>query len=77
MFPLVAEVRVLQRHVEAALAHQRDRRLKVVAILARDADLLVLDRGLDIELGILDEPLDLLAELGVDALPQRNHLPGM
>src|SRR4029453_16462287 len=71
---LVAEVRVLERHVEAALAHQRDRGLELVAALARDAHLPVLDRGLDLELRILDQPLDLLAELRVDALPQRHRL---
>src|SRR6185295_9926202 len=39
-----------------------------------DPYLLVLDRGLDLELRVLHEALDLLAELGVDALPQRNGL---
>src|SRR5882724_4938092 len=65
---LVPEVHILQRLIDFHPTHQGDRFLEVVALLARDPQLVALDRGLDLEFRILDRLHDLLGELLVDAL---------
>ena len=59
----VAEVIELQRHVKCLGAQGRDGLLQVVTLLAGDTNLLALDGGLDLELGVLDVRHDLLGQL--------------
>src|SRR3954470_21806081 len=65
---LVPEVHVLQRLLDLEAPDERDRFLQVVALFAADAELVALDRGLDLQLRVLDRLHDLLGELLVDAL---------
>src|SRR5579859_3599005 len=51
---LVTKIDILQRQVDVDLLHQRDRLLQIVALLARDAQLVALDRDLDLHLAVLD-----------------------
>src|SRR5580765_4435590 len=61
-------VRELQREAVVPPAKQRHDRLEVVLVPAGDAHLVRLDRGLDLELGVLDRPDDGLGLLRRDAL---------
>src|SRR5690606_10808163 len=69
----VAEVVELQRQLELGALEQRDRGLQVVALLAVDAQLVAVDLAVDLELGVLQRRLDLLGELALDALLDRNE----
>src|SRR5439155_3917720 len=72
LLPVVGEL-----HVDAevgVLQHAHDG-LQVVLVLARDADLVPLDGGLDLELAALDDLHDLAGLLRGDALLQRDGLP--
>src|SRR5438876_4279393 len=53
-------VRELQRHPQILRLDEGDDGLEIVAVLARYAQLILLDGGLDAYLGILDEAYDLL-----------------
>ena len=70
----VAEIHILQRLLELQPAYQRDRLLQIVALLARDPELVALDRSLHLELAVLDRADDALAEFLIDALAQRHGL---
>src|SRR5207249_602196 len=59
---------------EVALLQEPDHLLEVVAVLARDADLVLLDRGLHLELRVLDEADDLPRLLDRDPLLERDLL---
>src|SRR5205085_12680969 len=72
--PSAAVVRELDGDSQFALAHERDHLLQVVLVLARHPHLLVLDRRLDPQLGVLDEAHDLLGLLHRDALLQPDAL---
>src|SRR5438128_7225019 len=63
-----AVVRELERDPEVFGLQQGDDGLQVVAVLACDADLLLLDRGLHPNLAVLDEPDDLPGLLRGDAV---------
>src|SRR2546422_6285416 len=67
-------VRELDRDAEVALLQEPDHLLEVVAVLARDADLVLLDRGLHLELRVLDEADDLPRLLDRDPLLERDLL---
>src|SRR5579871_2634585 len=71
---LVAEIDVLQGLLDFEAADMRNRRLEIVALLARDAQLVALNRGLDLELAILDLAHDALGQILADALAQRHGL---
>src|SRR5215831_7680100 len=64
-------------HVDAeiALAQQLDNRLQHIAVLARHAHEVALDRGLHLQLAVLDLLDDLARLLRSDALLQRDLLP--
>src|SRR5258708_37047005 len=64
----VAEIHVLQGVGDLEALDVGDRGLQVVAFLAADAQLVALDRGLDLELRALDLLDDRARQLGVDAL---------
>src|SRR5215831_16104631 len=70
---LVPEVDELDGEVGDRLAHELDRRLQVVPLRARDAHRVALDRGGDLELGVLDQLRDLLAALDRDAVLDRER----
>src|SRR5438477_11509580 len=70
--PVVVE---LEGDPEILLAEHRDHRLQVVATLGGHADLVLLDRGLHLELRVLDHPDDLPGLLHRDPLLQRDLLP--
>src|SRR3989338_1223954 len=70
--PVVGE---LQRDPEVFLLEERDDPLQIVAVLARDAHVVLLDRGLHLDLRVLDEPHDLLGLLDRNALLERDLLP--
>ena len=64
----VPEVAELEGDVEVLLLQGGDDRLQVVALLARDADLVALGLGLDaLEAEVLDRLVDLLGVVGRDA----------
>ena len=63
----VPEVGERERQVGDFLADQRHRRLQVVALGAGDAHRVALDRGLHLQLALLDQRLDLLRGVAVDA----------
>src|SRR5437868_9818061 len=65
---LVAEVIKRQGHVRHVFLDQCHGRLQVVALGAGDAHRVALDRGLHLELAVLDQALDLLRGLGLDAV---------
>src|SRR6266496_2662110 len=67
-------VRELERDAKVLRFYEGDDGLEVVAVLARDAHLLLLDRGLDPDLRVLDEADDLLGLLHGDAVLQRHAL---
>src|SRR5262245_17495275 len=67
-------VRELERDAEVLLFQHRDDLLKIVAVLARDAHLIFLDRGLHANLAVLDEAHDLLGALDRDPLLERDLL---
>src|SRR3990167_8432737 len=69
-----AVVRELERDPEVLRLRERDDGLEVVTVLARDPHLLLLDRGLDADLGVLDEAHDLLGLLHGDAVLERDAL---
>jgi hypothetical protein len=54
--------------VGQVLLQQRDRGLQVVALGAGDAHAVALDGGLHLQLALLDDALDLLGRVAVDAL---------
>src|SRR5262245_26072957 len=70
----VAVVCELERDAEVALLEQADDFLEIVAALAGDADLILLDAGLDLQLGVLDEPHDLAGLFDGNALLQTDAL---
>src|SRR5258706_2655867 len=70
----VASIGELQRDAQVALTQERHHLLQVVEALAGHADLVLLDRGLDLELGVLDEPHDLARLVDGDALLQGDRL---
>jgi hypothetical protein len=74
LIPSVPEIDVLQRQLVLLLAQQRDGLLQVIALLAADAHAVAHDRGLHLELALLDRLDDLLRERGVEALAQRDAL---
>src|SRR5690606_27570975 len=59
----VAEVLELQRLFEVALLQQRHHFLQVIALFAIDAQLVAVDLGIDLDLGLLDPGGDLLGQL--------------
>src|SRR6267142_814691 len=67
-------VRELDRDSEVLVPQQRDDFLEVVAVLARDADLVGLDRRLHLDLRVLDDPDDLLGLLDRNPLLERDLL---
>src|SRR5574341_466782 len=69
-----AIVRELERDAEVLLAEHGDDLLQVVPVLARDAHLVLLDGGLDLELGVLDHADDLSRLLDRDPLLERDLL---
>src|SRR3989442_8446054 len=69
-----AVVRELDRDAEVALLQEPDHLLEVVTVLAGDADLVLLDRGLHLELRVLDEADDLPRLLDRDPLLERDLL---
>src|SRR5690606_18481328 len=71
----VTEIVELQRKLELLAAQQRHRGLQVVALLAVDAQLVAIDLGVDLELGVLELALDLLGQFALDALAHRHLLP--
>src|SRR3546814_19773332 len=71
---LVPEVYVLQGLLDLQVLDQRDGRLKVVALLAGDAQFVALDSRLDLQLAALDPLGNLLGDLLVDALFERADL---
>src|SRR5260221_9061240 len=73
---LVAKIVELQRHVEFRLAQERDGVLKVVAFLARDANLSPLDLRLHLELRILEQARHLFSGVGIDSMPEHHVLLG-
>src|SRR5258705_6268902 len=72
---VAAVVRELERDAEILVPHQRDDLLQVVPVLPGDADLVLLDGRLHLDLRILDEPDDLPGALDRDPLLQRDLLP--
>src|SRR2546421_5468037 len=64
----------LERDPEVLVAQEGDDLLQVVARLADDADLVLVDRGLDLDLRVLDQPHDLLRLLDGNALLERDLL---
>src|SRR5712692_6062385 len=70
--PVVVE---LEGDPEILLAEHRDHGLQAVATLGGHADLVLLDRGLHLELRILDQPDDLPSLRERDPLLQRDLLP--
>src|SRR5687768_12781842 len=71
--PVVGELHV---DAEVAALQHLDDGLQVVPVLARDADLLPLDRGLDLELAVLDDLHDLPRLLRGDALRSEERRVG-
>src|SRR5882724_10105644 len=67
-------VRELDRDSEVLVPQQRDDLLEVVAVLARDADLVGLDRRLHLDLRVLGDPDDLLGLLDRNPLLERDLL---
>ena len=67
-------VRELERDAEVLVLQHRDDLLQIVAVLAGDAYLVFLDRGLHPDLAVLDEAHDLLGALDRDALLERDLL---
>jgi hypothetical protein len=65
---------MLQRLLDLEAAHQRDRGLQIVALLAGDAQLAALHRGLHLELAVLDLAHQPPRQVGVDALLERDRL---
>src|SRR5215469_6410584 len=65
---LIAEIQILQRLRDLEAAHELDRSLQIVALLAGDAQFVALDRGLHLEFRILDRAHDALGGFGADAL---------
>src|SRR6185369_11594199 len=63
----VAEVGEAQREIGDLLAQQGDRALQVVALAAAHAHGVALDAGLHLHLAVLDDLLDLLGRVAVDA----------
>src|SRR5438552_6873355 len=70
-FPEVGEG---QRCLGDVLADQGHRALQIVALGAGDAHHVALDGGLHLQLALLDERLDLLRGVAVDAVLHRQHL---
>ncbi len=64
----IPEIVELQRDLKLGLAQQRHRLLQVVALLAADPQLVAVDLGLDLELGLLERGDDLLRQFLLDAL---------
>ena len=71
---LVAEIQILQGLVDLEAAHQSDRRLQIITLLAGHAQLVTLDRDLDLELAVLDLADQLPGEIGVHTSPQHDRL---
>src|SRR5258707_15595399 len=71
---LFPEIDVLQRLLGLDRPELDDGGLKIVAFLARDAQLVALDRHLDLELAVLDLAHQALGELLVDALLDEDGL---
>src|SRR5258707_9365156 len=71
---LFPEIDVLQRLVGLDSPELDDGGLEIVAFLARDAQLVALDRHLDLELAVLDLAHQALGELLVDALLEQHGL---
>src|SRR5207249_3232458 len=63
-FPEIGEA---QRQVGDLALEQRNRHLQIVSLGAADAHHIALDRCLHLHLALLDEPLDLLRRVAVDA----------
>src|SRR6516165_7130616 len=72
----VPEVDELHGDAEVVLPQQLHHRLQVVALLARDAHLVALDRDLHLHLGVLHELDDLARFLDRDALLEIESLLG-
>ncbi len=73
---LFAEVHELQRQIEVASADRLDRALQVVALLARDADLIAHDLRLHLQLGVLHDLDEIASPVRIDALLQLDLLLG-
>src|SRR4029453_11490701 len=67
-------VRELERDAEILFSQHRHDPLQIVLAFARHAHLVLLDRGLDLQLGVLDHPHDLARLLGRDPLLQAHLL---
>src|SRR5690554_1098894 len=72
----VAEILVLQRQVHIGLAQQGDDRLQVVSLFAADPQLVAVDLGFDLELGLLDEGDQFFGGRLLDALADGDFLTG-
>src|SRR5258708_951715 len=71
---LLPKIYVLQRLLDLHSAQMGDRGLEVVALLARDAQLVALDGDLNLELAVLDLAHEALGELLVDTLFEEDDL---
>src|SRR5687767_4494748 len=71
----VAVVVELERDPEILVPQQGDDLLQIIARLAGDADLVLVDRGLDLQLRVLDQAHDLLGLLDGDPLLEGDLLP--
>ncbi len=73
----VAEVLVLQRQVNVGILHQSDDGLKIITLLATDAQLVALDSGLHFELAAFDHLDELPRQVRVDPFAHDDLLPGL
>src|SRR3546814_4279484 len=71
----VPEIDVLQRLLDVQPLDEGDRRLKVVDLLAADAQLVALDGRLHLHLGVLDRLDQAPGQILGDALPDHDGLP--
>src|SRR5450756_132811 len=69
-----AEIRELKRDAEVRAAQESNGGLQIVLLLARDAQLLALDRDLHLQLAVLDGLYDLPRLFGGNALADRQDL---
>src|SRR6185369_5870773 len=71
---LFPEIRKLHLHIQILAFEELDRILEIIAVLAGHPDLIVLDLGLHLELGLLDDGNDILGLLLGYALLDSDNL---